>query len=229
MMLAARGIFLAARRNRKPTARSYVQDGLIAMWDGVENAGWGVHDPNATTWKDLIGSDDMSFNLAPTVDADGFVYPNGGYSSSSIARTLNAYTIEICGDLRPKGVTSNDVFSFQRKNATDSLHGVQYFIIQKNPNYFYAPVSNVPTVYSTVALAVDNGTTGVSFAGGVRLSGNNSLYVADSVYVIANSLRTRTVNSKARKFHNIRLYSRALTAAEIAANYAIDKERFGLS
>lgn len=227
MMIAARESFAAAARRR--WKNPYVADGLVAMWDGEWNAGGGVHDPNATVWKDLIGSDDMSFNLAPTVDADGFVYPNGGYSSSSIARTLNAYTIEICGDLRPKGATSNDVFSFQRKNATDSLYGVPYLIIyQNNPNYFYAPMSNVPTVYSTVALAVDNGTTGVSFAGGVRLPGNNSLNVADSVYVIANSLRTRTVNSKARKFHNIRLYSRALTAAEIAVNHAIDKERFNL-
>ena len=24
----------------KPTARDYVQDGLIAMWDGIENVGW---------------------------------------------------------------------------------------------------------------------------------------------------------------------------------------------
>ena len=38
----------------KPTARSYVQDGLVAMWDGIENAGWGVHDNNATNWVDLV-------------------------------------------------------------------------------------------------------------------------------------------------------------------------------
>ena len=23
------------------STRSYVQDGLVAMWDGIENAGWG--------------------------------------------------------------------------------------------------------------------------------------------------------------------------------------------
>lgn len=39
-----------------PTAKDYVQDGLISMWDGIENAGWGVHDPNATVWKDLSGN-----------------------------------------------------------------------------------------------------------------------------------------------------------------------------
>ena len=41
------------------TAKDYVQDGLIAMWDGIENTGWGVHDPNATTWKDLIGGAEL--------------------------------------------------------------------------------------------------------------------------------------------------------------------------
>ena len=37
-----------------PTAKNYVQDGLVAMWDGIENAGWGVHDATATTWVDLV-------------------------------------------------------------------------------------------------------------------------------------------------------------------------------
>ena len=36
------------------TAKDYVQYGLIAMWDGIENAGWGVHDANATVWTDLV-------------------------------------------------------------------------------------------------------------------------------------------------------------------------------
>ena len=39
----------------KPTARDYIQDGLVAMWDGIENAGWGKHDENATNWVDLVG------------------------------------------------------------------------------------------------------------------------------------------------------------------------------
>ena len=39
------------------TSRSYVQDGLIAQYDGINNAGHGVaHDPNAATWVDLTGN-----------------------------------------------------------------------------------------------------------------------------------------------------------------------------
>ena len=49
MIIGAR---VGAWHSGMPTAKDYVQDGLIAMWDGVENAGWGVHDPNATVWKD---------------------------------------------------------------------------------------------------------------------------------------------------------------------------------
>ena len=46
----------------------------------------------------------------------------------------------------------------------------------------------------------------------------------------ANSINVRCprITSGTFKVHCIRLYSRALTADEIAANYAIDKARFNL-
>lgn len=40
------------------TAKDYIQNGLVAMWDGIENVGWGQHDSNATVWKDLVGESD---------------------------------------------------------------------------------------------------------------------------------------------------------------------------
>ena len=42
------------------TSASYVQRGLIAQWDGIDNAGTGVHNHNATVWKDLKGNLDMT-------------------------------------------------------------------------------------------------------------------------------------------------------------------------
>ena len=35
------------------TSASYVQSGLIAQWDGIDNAGTGTHDPTTNIWKDL--------------------------------------------------------------------------------------------------------------------------------------------------------------------------------
>ena len=46
------------------TSADYVQEGLIAQWDGIDNADTGTHDPNATTWKDLVGGRDL--NLTST-------------------------------------------------------------------------------------------------------------------------------------------------------------------
>ena len=43
------------------TAADYIQDGLIIMWDGIENAGWGIHDSEATVWKNLMGDSGYDF------------------------------------------------------------------------------------------------------------------------------------------------------------------------
>ncbi len=37
------------------SAKSYVQNGLDAMWDGIENVGWSMHDENSQEWVDLVG------------------------------------------------------------------------------------------------------------------------------------------------------------------------------
>lgn len=36
------------------SARNYVQDGLVAMWDGIENAGYGVHSDNPLDFVELV-------------------------------------------------------------------------------------------------------------------------------------------------------------------------------
>ena len=59
-------------------------------------------------------------------------------------------------------------------------------------------------------------------------SGDNSLdYNATTRGTVARIGGTAQ-KSMPIEVYNIRLYSRALTASEIAANYAIDKARFGL-
>ena len=50
-LLIAGGVFGAL------TSKSYVQDGLLVHWDGIENVGRGLeHDNGATLWKDLSGN-----------------------------------------------------------------------------------------------------------------------------------------------------------------------------
>jgi hypothetical protein len=67
-MIAARQIAFGKAAGKGLSAKDYVQDGLVAMWDGIENAGWGVHDASATVWKDLVGGMDV---VSDTPLADG--------------------------------------------------------------------------------------------------------------------------------------------------------------
>ena len=48
--------------NKICSAKSYVRNGLVAMWDGIENFAYGVNDPSSSVWSDLIGGvGDMHF------------------------------------------------------------------------------------------------------------------------------------------------------------------------
>ena len=51
---AAFSIVNNAQDSIKPTAKDYIQDGLIAMWDGVENVAWEQHSDQLEQWNDLI-------------------------------------------------------------------------------------------------------------------------------------------------------------------------------
>jgi len=47
------------------SARSYVMDGLIGQWDGVQNVGYDLqHDSTATKWSDLTGNSTAAFPLS---------------------------------------------------------------------------------------------------------------------------------------------------------------------
>lgn len=51
--IGAKNVEYTDEETESYSAASYIQDGLIAMWDAIENIGFGLHDDNATTWVDL--------------------------------------------------------------------------------------------------------------------------------------------------------------------------------
>lgn len=53
---AYRGTEYVSSADQPPySAIDYVQDGLIAHWDAIENVGYGLHDSSSTVWIDLVG------------------------------------------------------------------------------------------------------------------------------------------------------------------------------
>ena len=83
-MLAATAPFAAVADEGKSTS-DYVQDGLVAQWDGVENAGVGLHEDSPSAWVDIVGG------LAITIPEWVTVESNGFYSTSSTATRIDRH------------------------------------------------------------------------------------------------------------------------------------------
>lgn len=234
MMIAARNAFLMS--GGKPTARDYVQSGLTAMWDGIENAGWGQRNSTASSWLDLIG---------------GRVF-SGSCGWSDTAATFNGS--QILSGTASEEIADSDAMTIEAVCWATNITGVT----ASTCCYVYAPKSypggkNYREVWFGKHLAV----FGSKFVSGKAITAtttprsysfdySNSLGYRDGVSASlvaspdywhvsrpsiggsydynASTARLMMIGA----IHSIRVYSRALSAAEVAANYAIDAARFGL-
>lgn len=265
MMNAAAGIFLAA--NRKPTAKSYVQDGLVAMWDGIENAGYGVHDAAATTWTDLSGNgyDAKIIRLLPYAywEDNGFRYnktsPNGDEyyfhvkSTTDIQMRLgNTFTIGFTAKVSPGNNRKYTGF------IGDSGDYVKGFFIESNAKkgaYYVAtgvrsvseeyeilnglPLSNASPFDLSISVVSDFGNASV-YANAVLIdSGFTMAALARQGFAIGASYDYNNLGynpyprnyyrTSLATFNRVWIYDRALSASEVAAEFSIDKARFGLA
>ena len=238
MMLGAR---TAAWAKSEYTAKDYVQDGLIAMWDGIENAGWGVHDTNATVWKDLVGTNNITMSY-------------GYFSDNCFISTSDRYA---------NGVSSiyyDDLNHAESVVATDQLSdGAMYAWCQNvqhssglsnNCKYQIIGESRVVNGFgaSKTTSSTFNGTSDVFGVGEIACVSsdyvNNRHYVFGELRALKMDVTARSnaagsftiggrnynINDQGRRgsLFCIRLYNRNLSHDEVSANYAIDKARFNL-
>ena len=240
VLSAAMAVFcVAAARATTYTSASYVQDGLIAQWDGIDNAGTGTHDPNATVWKDLAGHNDLTI-----VAGRGSEWRRGicFYMNTRTAGLAAAYgseaattykTIEILfkktswgSRILFWGGAQSRYVVFDNKDA-NPFHWV-YFDGAKSTLYAktrcYEPNAVVATyddsdavtqIYSDGAPKVTSSVRNTWSAGDNRVTlGWRSVDTAGKDYGWEGEV------------YSIRLYNRALTPEEVARNHAIDVKRF---
>jgi len=227
------------------SAKDYVQDGLVAMWDGIENVGWGIHDANTTTWIDLVGG--RTFLLTHGVVTPNAVSVLGQMSSSKISYdTTKTYSVfHTCKFSNPTHMRAN-VFMLL---TTSTAFSVGAYSFDANvPVRLFRAVNwkNVVTASTWPDNDIYAGQFGITYSvlksgespknivvlylDGVevyRLEGAASSFgyaLGDSgnYYIDVSSSQLE------QEVYNIRLYDRELTSDEIAANYEIDKVRFGL-
>jgi len=133
---------IGARKMMLDWHNPYVTDGLVAMWDGEWNAGPGVHDANATTWKELISGTDCAYS-----DANGTPnwVANGWESVVSDGKYFNAFY--------PDGMAKHHTLQFVTTKSTDNyvdrgvICGAYALSMGNGCNFEYKPSSATAGIF----------------------------------------------------------------------------------
>jgi len=249
MLLGARQFF--ERRGAPAWTNPYVTDGLVAMWDGEWNAGGGVHDAVATNWRELVSGTncEMRGTIATDYDwaSDSLVKIHEGRgnfffdATSALQDAFRAATFTV--EATTSQPVNNASWLAQIINVCQTAEVSTSYALgiiarwRRENNGAMGSLSNTKypsgaglTLATTDALAtfacVYNAGQYVSYLDGEQKSTGSATpdSTIDGVWVRLGS----AAFGFRGHYHSLRLYSRALTADEISANYAIDKARFSL-
>jgi hypothetical protein len=248
-------VYLRRQLSAEMSAKNYIQNGLVAMWDGIENIGWKQHSDSASTWVNLMGNSNYDFTLLNASWAsDGLItnqnYDRAAESTSSIAYTSNLTTeivFEIyavpsvvrqvffkLGDTLKSGSSDRIMRCLAFQTATPIGWQFKNNSVMTNSGYNTPPI-NTPLSIATV-YAVPSGSTSNRLSQNPTriLINNQALSLTWYVNGFASSFTGMTIsaisisNGFYGKVHAIRIYDRQLSDTELNKNYLIDKQRFGI-
>lgn len=216
----------------EPFINPYVSDGLVAMWDGEWNAGLGIHDQNATIWKEITNSGrDWTLNTAKCYFGENFININGKCGTGEWVVPNNERTTEVVFSCpsNPK----NGKAMICECNCVNNRPRMQIAIIKVDNQwkvgfngYYYQgglcnDILNLHSYSINAANAFQDGISNSivnssSWGGGSKGKSFLGGDYGNTVYEFVGQV------------YCIRYYNRYLTESEIQHNYAIDRERFGL-
>lgn len=234
-------------------ANVYVQDGLVAHYDAINNTGNG-HDNNATVWKDLSGNgnDITLYNFDGTATSgwgenvlnfdgvnDYCNRKNPLYSAAGLPENL---TIEVVS-AKNSNTVYGSVLSFD--NIVNSRTVLcLWTAIESNRSYeveyYYNPSNSRNdtkqfdgTVYPVNKFkTVSYGKSGTSYFTYLNGINKDTRTITDIPNWNSDELYLGRPNSNNYYFNgkiqSVRIYNRALTLEEINKNSEIDKEKYGI-
>ena len=203
------------------------------MWDGIENAGRGAHDPNATVWKDLsLNGRDATLG--------------GTYSWGEKFWHVESVSGQGLAIWPAQNLGSDQTIEF----VISPIAAATYGRIISEAQSVASPVArgNVVTSLYMYGYGIDRavGTIGNMFTLHSHCithpSGGPLTWYVDGEAIASSPTSSDSVGTTNGRFANtaslnkgidadyycVRFYNRVLTAEEIALNYAIDRIRFGL-
>ena len=230
------GLFLVCAHVDAADTSCYIQDGLVAHWDGIENAGAGVaHDPAATTWKDLVGGREFTLTAGVTVNDDRLTFPGNAssYGNLSEADTAATFGLATNGTVEIVYASSSASTAHQILLQSSAASGIAFSIYNKT-SLIVCNVS-APTVTFTSGIATNcvsiryaAAKSQSAFINGAsaKMAGNNSWSGANTETFLGKRATTSTPTPFFGSIYAVRVYNRRLTNEEIAANHLVDALRF---
>ena len=222
MMLGAR---TSAWSKSGYTAKDYVQDGLIIMLDDIENSGFGTNDANATVWVDLSGNgNDVDVDLTQASWEDGFLKVTGTTCTRDEEIT-NIATLEVLFRDTLTSMHPDNKGSFFVLGEMKGPCCLWYDHIVGGSKMGLTNISsNIAKPKNILASRSYTYNPRSYYVNGEPMP----LYFPPNTLADAVGCKATAVGGKPIEIYHVRAYSRALTAEEIAKNYAIDKARFNL-
>ena len=238
MLAAVAGGFAFPLTADALTAASYVQNGLVGQWDGLENAGAGLYDATANCWVDLTGNsgDFALFSGVASFTANGIRKNAQGVMATNVTASARSdvRTIEVVVSGAPASgwvnaffITRNQHVSFNNDRSGGNR---DYFF---DYNKFGWRTLQKPT-QETIAVTFSNATSSAKcYQNGATPTGNKTTNnwgdPKDSSAMHIGG-RTGQTGSDYQAYgytiHAVRLYTRVLSATEIRQNATIDQIRF---
>ena len=213
----------------------YIQDGLVAHWDGIDNAGFGLHDANANAWKDLVGGYEFVLSNA-IITENGVSFAGAANSFGTLDATGTDATFNIA-----KNGTLEIVYAKNTGNGSQIIlqstatSGIAYGIYYDTKILAYTGSGNRSAVFS-FASGVNTNIVSVKYSSAVpsTIIANGELITPSSSTFWGSPNSTTVIGTRTSKSGNhfngtifaIRLYKHQLSDAELAYNAALDRVRY---
>ena len=222
------------------SSANYVQDGLVAQFDALENAGVGQYSASATVWKDLVGNGKVTLAGAAAWNGRYLDTTTTKQSMTDLVRVYNwSVTAELAVNVITNGAPAGAeagksywptffgegqyrVHSTGVKKGSAPASGYRLFINGRDPR---------PTMTSFWIGTMGTSSDGTNYR--MYRDGTYAVGVVDTGTLNMNKLGTTWTlneNGTAGFFRNhsyaFRLYDRVLTADELEQNGALDGLRF---
>ena len=224
-------------------ASAYVQSGLVAQYDGIENAGIGVHDPQATEWVDLkggIGNATLDSSVTSGLGWNSLALTNGvncypakmPKTAANLFNTM-AFSAEIT--VRPTrsknrecflGTYSSGNFTIEH-NSSGYSTGNARFWYAGNPDEKSA-FTILANEFATIQLSMSSATSRTIAKNGADFQSftAKAAVITKDVDVTIGGDNSRKDMAFRGDYHSLRLYDRPLSQDEMRFNAAIDQCRF---